>query len=152
MKYFIKLSVGLVVLVFASTAVYAQFARPEDAVTYRKAAMQLTAHHFKALGAMVQGKVDYNKETFASHAAVVKMLATLPWEAMMLPGTDKGPTTLSSKVFEDTAKFKAAASSFEGAAGQLAELAAAGDFSGAKGAFGAVAGNCKGCHSQFRTR
>ena len=130
----------------------AQFEKPEDAIKYRKSSMFLMAAHFKNLGAVVQGKTGYEKEAFAHDAAVVKLMSTLPWAAMLEPGTDKGDTTLARAAFTQRDKFTAAADSFQVAAGKLADLAAGGDFDGAKGQFMTLAGGCKSCHSQFRTK
>jgi len=133
-------------------AANAQFAKPEDAIKYRKAVMFLIAQHFKRMGAVVQGKAEYEKGRFSKDAEAVKVLATLPWEAMLEPGTDKGDTTLSEAVFKVPEKFKEAAKTFEEANVKLADLASEGDFEGIKGQFGAVAGSCKSCHSQFRSK
>ena len=129
---------------------YAHFAKPEDAVKYRKSVMFLTAQHFKRMGAVVQGKVPYDKAAFAENAETFKMLASLPWQAMLEPGTDKGDTTMSGAVFSKQAKFKQAAEAFEKGAEKLAQLAAAGDLKGSKSQFGMLAGSCKSCHNQFR--
>jgi cytochrome c556 len=144
------LAAGIVVM--ALGIAQAQFEKPEDAIKYRKSSMFLMAAHFKSLGAMVQGKTGYEKEVFASNAGVVKFISALPWAAMMEPGTDKGDTTLSSAVFTEREKFIITAESFQAAAAKMADLAEAGDFEAAKGQFGAVAGGCKNCHSQFRTK
>ena len=96
----INSAVILVLMVaFAIGAAYAQFAKPEDAIQYRKSVMFLIAQHIKRIGAVVQGKSDYSKDEFSANADAVKMLSTLPWTAMMEPGTDKGDTTMSSAVF-----------------------------------------------------
>ena len=129
---------------------FAQFAKPEDAIKYRKSVMVLIAQHFKRIGAVVQGKVSYDKKAFAENAEVLKMLTTLPWQASLEPGTDKGDTTLSGSVFSKRDQFMQAAESFEKGAAKLAQLASAGDLKGSKTQFGVLAGSCKSCHSQFR--
>ena len=85
-------------------------------------------------------------------ADAVRMLATLPWEATMEPGTDKGDTTVSSAVFEKPDQFKKAAASFEAATAMLASTAKGGDLDAIKAQFGKVAQNCKSCHRQFRKK
>jgi cytochrome c556 len=133
-------------------AVYAQFAEPEKAIAYRKSVMVLIAHHFKSMGAVVQGKAAYDKNDFAANAKVVSLLATLPWEATLTPGTDKGDTTLSPDVFSKEADFRKAATTFETATAKLTAEAMEGDLGTIKAGFGAVAKNCKACHSAFRKR
>ena len=147
-----KVMIIIFILSFLLGAAYAQFAKPEDAIKYRKAAMVLIAQHFKRMGAVVKGKSPYDKAAFSANADVVQMLATLPWEATMEPGTDSGDTTVSSEVFGKPDEFKKAATSFEAATALLASTAQGGDLGAIKAQFGKVAQNCKSCHRQFRKK
>ena len=142
----------VLVAVLVVGAAYAQFAKPEEAIKYRKAVMFLIVQHFKRMGAVVQGKAPYEKDAFSANAAAVQMLATLPWEAFMVPGTDKGDTTLSPVVFQQPAEFKKAAESFEADTAMLAGAAKDGDLDTIKAQFGKVAQNCKSCHTSFRQK
>jgi len=152
MKAFIKVMIFCFISVLVFGAAYAKFAKPEDAIKYRKAVMYLIAQHFKPMGAAVQGKADYDKESFSKDSDVVAMLSSLPWEASMEPGSDKGDTTLSPAVFKNKAEFMQAAKSFEGDSAKLAEIAKGGDLGAIKAQFGVVAQNCKSCHQQFRSK
>ena len=147
-----KAMIIIFILSLVVGAAYAQFAKPEDAIKYRKAAMFLIAQHFKRMGAVVKGNLPYDKDAFSANADVVQMLATLSWEASMEPGTDAGDTTLSSAVFEKPDQFKKAAASFEAATAMLASTAKGGDLGAIKAQFGKVAQNCKSCHRQFRKK
>jgi cytochrome c556 len=140
----------LVVFSILIGAAYAQFAKPEDAIKYRKSVMFIIVQHFGRMGAMVKGKVPYSQEAFAHNAAVIEQVSKLPWEAFLTPGSDKGQTTMKSSVLKNPADFKALAQKFEMAAGKLAEAAKSGDFDAAKAQFGAVAQTCKACHSKNR--
>ena len=150
MRAMSKIAIFVLVAVFAFGAAYAQFAKPEEAVTYRKSVMILIAQHFKHMGAVVQGKADYDKEAFSADAAVVEMLATLPWDAMRAPGSDKGDTTLSSAVFSKPGQFEKAAQSFEAETAMLADKAKGGDLGAIRAQFGKVAQSCSSCHKSFR--
>ena len=152
MKTSVKFTVLFVACMLMAAAAYAQFAKPEDAIKYRKSVMFLIAQHFKSMGAVVQGKMDYDKQTFAANAEVVKVLATLPWEASLEPGTDKGDTTMSSAVFSKTAEFEKIARAFEMATEKLAETSQGSDFNAITSEFGIVAKSCKECHKPFRTK
>ena len=152
MKLTTKITIFALFSVFMFGAAYAQFAQPEEAVKYRKSIMFLIAQHFKRMGAVVQGKADYDQAKFSANADVVKMLAPLSWDAMRVPGTDKGDTTLSSAVFDEPAQFKKAADSFETATALLAGKAKGGDLNAIKAQFGKVAQNCKSCHKNFRKK
>jgi len=146
------LLVGVVFVAAALSGAYAQFAKPEYAVKYRKSVMFLIAQHFGRMGAMVKEKVPYNQEVFAKNAMLVKTFSGLPWEASMMPGTDKGDTTLNSEVFMKPAKFKEVSQNFENQSTKLVSIAQSGDFSGIKAQFGEVGKSCKACHTQFRTK
>jgi cytochrome c556 len=135
-----------------ASAVYAQFAEPEKAIAYRKSVMVVIAHHFRSMGAVVQGKAAYDEKDFAANAKVVSLLASLPWEAALTPGSDKGDTTLSPDVFSKEADFRKAAAAFETATSKLTAEAMQGDLGTIKAGFAAVAKNCKACHSAFRKR
>jgi cytochrome c556 len=152
MKKLVRLSICLIFVAVAVGAAYAQFAKPEDAIKYRKSVMFLIAQHFGRMGAVVKGKASYDKEAFTRNAMVVETLSHLPWEAAMVPGTDKGDTTLNASVFAKKAEFKAGAQAFEAATAELVSVSESGDLNAIKAQFGEVAKSCKGCHKQFRTK
>lgn len=141
-------SAALVALLAA--VAYAQFAKPEDAIKYRKSQMRLIVHHFGSMGAVVKGKVPYDPAAFAADATAVEMIAGLGWDAFLTPGSDRVDTTMKAAALSEPAKFLAAAEAFEAAAAELATAADSGELSKIKPQFGAVAQNCGGCHKPFR--
>ena len=130
---------------------HAQFAKPELAIKYRKSIMFLIAQHFGRMAAMVNEKASYDQAVFAENATLVEILSRLPWQAFMVPGTDKGDTTLKSSAFDQQAKFSELAQIFEKQTADLAVKAKGGDFDSIKMQFGEVGKSCKACHSQFRS-
>ena len=144
--------VCLVFIAGALSGAYAQFAKPEYAIKYRKAVMFLIAQHFGRMGAMVKEEVPYNQEVFSRNAMLVETLSRLPWEAAMVPGTDKGDTTLNASAFTQQAEFKEVAQTFETQATKLVSSAQSGDLISIKTQFGEVGKSCKACHTQFRTK
>jgi cytochrome c556 len=152
MKKLLMIFAGLVFIVGVIGGAYAQFAKPEYAIKYRKSVMFLIAQHFGRMGAMVKEKIPYNQEVFARNAMLVETLSRLPWEAAMVPGTDSGETTLNASAFAQPAKFKEVSQTFETQAAKLVSAAQSGDFSAIKTQFGAVGKSCKACHTQFRTK
>jgi cytochrome c556 len=114
--------------------------------------MFIMSQHFGRMAAMVNKKIAYNKEVFAGNAMIVETLSRLPWQAFMLPGTDKGDTALKSAAFEQPDKFNEIARTFEKQTNQLASIAESGDFDAIKTQFGEVGKSCKACHSHFRTQ
>ncbi len=152
MKTLLKISVCFILVAVVLGGAYAQFAKPEYAIKYRKSVMFLMAQHFGRMGAMVKEKIPYNQEVFARNAMLVETLSRLPWEAVMVPGTDTGDTTLKSSALVQQAEFKEVSQTFETQTTKLVSAAQSGDFIGIKTQFGEVGKSCKACHTQFRTK
>ena len=106
MNGIIKIIAVLVIFGVLIGVAYAQFAKPEDAIKYRQSVMFIIAQHFGRLGAMVKGKQPFDQKTFASNAAVIENLAGLPWEAFLVPGSDRGKTTMKSSVLKNPEDLK----------------------------------------------
>ena len=152
MKKLLMIFVGLVFIAGAIGGAYAQFAKPEYAIKYRKSVMFLIAQHFGRMGAVVKGKAPHDQKAFTRNAMVMEALSHLPWEASMVPGTDKGDTTLNAAVFAEQAEFKTSAQTFEAGTAKLVSVSEIGDLGAIKAQFGEVAKSCKGCHEKFRTK
>lgn len=138
-------------LVGAAVPASAQFAKPEDAIKYRKNSLFVMSQHFGRLGAMAQGKVPYDAKAAADNAVLVETLGKLPWAAFG-EGTDKGETKANPEVWKDAAKFKEAADKFQAESVKLAAAAKTGKLEDLKTAFGSAAGTCKACHDTFRAK
>lgn len=145
---------GILILVLIALLLignaFAKFSKPDEAIAYRKSVMNIIGQHFKLMGLVVKGKTEYEKASFSANANLVKLLATLPWEAFLEPRSDKGKTNMSSAVLKKEAQFKEAAASFETATAQLADTAQSGDLKAIKAQFGKVAQNCNSCHKKFQ--
>lgn len=89
----------------------AQFAKPEDAVKYRKNSLFVMQQHWARVGAMATGKVPFDAKQAQENMEVVSTLAKLPWAAFG-EGTDKGDTRAKPEIWKESAKFKEAADSF----------------------------------------
>jgi cytochrome c556 len=150
MRRIFKTSIILVLTILVFGVAYAQFAKPEDAIGYRKAVMSVIGYHTGQMGAIVKGDKPYEKAVFARHAAVVETLSTLPWEACLTPGSDKGATTLKSAALNEKDKFMVAAKTFETEIQKLVKAAAGDDLTAVKTQFGELGKSCKGCHSIYR--
>ena len=127
------------------------FAKPEDAIKYRKASFVVTAAHFGRIGAMAQGKAPFDAKVAAESADIVASMSKLPW-AGFGEGTDVGETRAKPEVWKQSAKFKEAADKFQQEAAKLAAAAKGGKESDVKTEFSAVAGTCKSCHDDFRSK
>ena len=132
---------------FLAVPASAQFAKPQDAVKYRKSAMFLMQQNFARVGAMESGKVPFDAKIAAESAAIAEFMSKLPWPAYG-EGTDKGDTRAKPEIWTDWASFEAGAKKLETDAGVLA-LAAKINGSIRDNA-NIMFGDCKTCHDSFR--
>ena len=128
---------------------HAQFAKPEDAIKYRKAALTVMAAHFGRVGAMVAGRVPFDATAAANNAAIAESMSKLPWAAFV-DGSGTGDTKAKPEIWSDNAKFKAAADKMQAEMSKLAAAAKTGNLDTIKAAFGPTGGACKACHDDFR--
>ena len=127
----------------------AQFAKPEDAIKYRKAAFSVMASHFSRIGAMVNGRAPFDAKAAAENAEVAALMARLPYTAFV-EGTDKGETKAKPEVWSEGDKFKAGAAKMQEEMAKLNAAAKTGNLETIKAAFGPVGQSCKSCHDNFR--
>lgn len=149
MKKFVSLAVLAATLGLAGTASAQSFAKPEDAIKYRKSTMTVMAAHFGALGAMANGRVPYDAAAAARHADILLVVHTLPW-AGFVPGSDKGQTAAKPEIWSEPAKFKQAQDRLHDSIGKIAAAAKTGSLDQLKATFGPNAGSCKACHDSFQ--
>jgi cytochrome c556 len=129
----------------------AQFAKPEDAIKYRKSALFVMGQHFGRLGAMAQGRVPYDAKAAAENAVVLETVSKLPWTAFG-EGTDKGETRAKPEIWKDAAKFKDAQDKMIVEMGKVIVAAKSGKADDLKAVFAGAAGSCKNCHDNFRSQ
>ena len=127
----------------------AQFAKPEDAVKYRKASFTLLAAHFGRLNQMAQGKIPFDAKVAAENADVVSAVAKLPWTAFG-EGTDKGETRAKPEIWKESAKFKEAIDKNQAELTKVVTAAKSGSLDALKAAVGPAGSSCKACHDNFR--
>jgi cytochrome c556 len=127
----------------------AQFAKPEDAIKYRKAAFTVMAAHFGRIGAMANGRVPFDAKAAQENAEIALMMSRLPY-AGFVPGTDKGDTKAKPEIWTENDKFKAAAAKMQDEMAKLNTAAKTGNLDQIKAAFGPVGQSCKACHDDYR--
>ena len=147
----IILSLVAISAAVASFSASAQFAKPEDAIKYRKAALTVTAAHFGRLGAMAQGKAPFDAKSATENAEIVANMAKLPWAAFG-EGTDVGDTKAKPEIWKQNAKFKESADKLQAESVKLVAAAKTGKEDVFKAAFSATAGTCKSCHDDFKAK
>jgi len=145
-----SLSIGFALLGAAiALPAAAQFAKPEDAIKYRKAAFTVMATHFGRVAGMAQGKIPFDAKAAADNAEIATTMSNLPYVAF-LPGTDKGETRAEPKIWTETDKFNAAATKMQEEMAKLNVAAKSGDLDKIKAAVGDTGKSCKACHDNYR--
>ncbi|CAG1019414.1 Cytochrome c' [Burkholderiaceae bacterium] len=127
----------------------AQFAKPEDAIKYRKGAFNVMAAHFGRVGAMANGKVPFDAKAAAENAEIATLMSKLPYTAFG-EGTDKGETRAKPEIWKESDKFRAAATKMQEEMAKLNAAAKTGNLDQIKAAFGPVGQACKACHDEYR--
>jgi cytochrome c556 len=150
MKTALSFLVAACALSFGSSA-SAQFAKPEDAIKYRKASFTVMATHFGRVAGMAAGRIPFDAKVAADNAAIAETMSKLPW-AGFGDGTDKGDTKAKSEIWTEQAKFKDASEKMMAEMTKVAAAARSGNLDSIKTAVNATAGTCKACHDAYRSQ
>ena len=132
-----------------SVPAFAQFAKAEDAVKYRKNALFVMQQNFGRVAAMAAGKAPFDAKVAADSAAVAEFMSRLPWVAFG-EGTDKGETRAKAEIWKEPAKFKDYADKMQVEMSKMAVAAKTGSLDNIKTAVSATGGVCKNCHDAYR--
>jgi cytochrome c556 len=127
----------------------AQFAKPEDAIKYRKAAFTVMARHFGVVAGMAGGRIPFDAKAAADNAEIATMMSKLPY-AGFVDGTDKGDTKAEPKIWTERDKFNAAATKMQEEMAKLNVAAKGGNLDAIKAAVGETGKACKACHDTYR--
>jgi cytochrome c556 len=127
----------------------AQFAKPEDAIRYRRSAMTIEAAHLGRIFAMVNGKVAFDAKVAAENAEI--LAAVSKWQFTgFVAGSDKGETRAKPELWAEMDKFRDLASKSQDAVVKLNVAAKTGSLDAIKAAAGPVGQSCKACHDAFQ--
>ncbi|MCE2782716.1 c-type cytochrome [Limnohabitans sp.] len=141
--------IGTLLAITMAVPAQAQFAKPEDAIKYRKASFNVMAAHFGRVGAMANGRTPYDAKLAQENAEIAAAMSKLPWAAFG-EGTDKGDTRAKPEIWKEAAKYKEASDKMQAEMVKLNTAAKAGNIDALKVAFGPAAASCKACHDAFR--
>lgn len=141
-----KLILAISALALATTAAFA------DVIADRKAVMKDNGKHVGVLVKMVQGETDFDAAAvLAALTALNNNVQAIDVAASFPPGSDKGDTTASPKIWEDMAGFQAEVDKFK-AATAAAVAAPAQDLEALKPQVGAIGQSCSSCHEAYRIK
>ncbi|MEO7056298.1 MAG: cytochrome c [Caldimonas sp.] len=127
----------------------AQFAKPEDAIRYRRAAFTVMSTHFGRVAAMANGRVPFDAKAAADNAEIATIASKLPY-AGFVDGSDKGDTKAEPKIWTEMDKFRAAAAKMQEEMVKLNAAAKTGNLDAIKVAVGDTGKSCKSCHDNYR--
>jgi cytochrome c556 len=127
----------------------AQFAKPEDAIKYRKAAFTVMATHFGRVGAMANGKMPFDAKAAIDNAEIATAMSKLPF-AGFVPGSDTGDTRAKPAIWTDTEKVKGLATKMQEEMVKFNAAAKTGNIDTIKAAVGETGKACKACHDDYR--
>ena len=127
----------------------AQFAKPEDAIKYRRAGMTVMATHFGRVAAMANGRIPFDAKAAADNAEIATFMSKLPF-AGFVPGSDKGETKAEPKIWTEMDKFRDGATKMQDEMAKLNVAAKSGNLDQIKAAVGETGKSCKACHDAYR--
>jgi cytochrome c556 len=127
----------------------AQFAKPEDAIKYRKGAFTVMGTHFGRVAAMANGRIPFDAKVAAENAEIATFMSKLPY-AGFVPGSDKGDTKAEPKIWTEMDKFNAGATKMQEEMAKLNVAAKGGNLDAIKAAVGETGKTCKACHDNYR--
>lgn len=126
------------------------FSDAKDSVEYRQAAFQLIRHNMADIGDMIKGEVSYDAARVNARASALATLTTLPWQAFMVPGTEKGGGDAKAEIWQNLQDFNSRGEKLAADALALKAAADSGEQAEVRKAFGAFARNCKACHDDYK--
>lgn len=129
----------------------AQFAKPDDAIKYRKNALFVMQQNFGRVAGMAAGKIPFDAKVAAESASVAAFVGKLPWAAFG-PETDLGETKAKPEIWSNKAKFDDYAKKLQTELAKLDAAAKTGKLDSIKVAVGATGEACKACHDDFRSK
>ncbi len=136
--------------VFLSGAALAD-AGHSKSVDYRNAVMTVLEWNMKPMGAMLKGKIPYDKEAFARHARDLSAAARLDLMAGFPEGSDESEdSSARMDIWMDWKGFEDKYANLKQAARELDEVSGSGDRKLIAPKFGALGKTCKACHDAFK--
>lgn len=123
----------------------------EAAIKYRQSGFQMISWHVKPMGAMIQGKTDWDLALIQKHANAIAALAPLPINGF-IPDSDMGDTHAKSELWDNWDDFNMKMNALIQETRTLAEVASNGNQDAIKEQFIKTAGTCKSCHKKYREK
>ncbi len=131
--------------------VAAQYAKPEDAVKYRKAALTVLGSHMGRINAQLKSPAP-DMQAIQNSAGVVEAMSKLPWDAFGHDTEFVANSRALPALYKNEAKIKELAGKMHEEVAKLNTVAKTGDAKVVRTQFGVVAKSCDNCHDDFRAK
>jgi len=147
----VAVAAGIVAAASVAWPVAAQYAKPEDAVKYRKAAFTVMGSHMGRIFAQLKSTTP-DMRVIQTSAQTVESMSKLPWDAFA-PNTELvADTQALPALFKNDAKVKELAQKMQEEVSKLNTVAKSGDVAAIRTQFNAAAKSCDNCHDDFRAK
>jgi len=124
---------------------------PAQAITFRKASMQVQGWHVRTLVQMLKGQRPFDAAVYLRAVTALDAMAVTTAEGY-IPGSETGETRAQPDVFKDPAAFRAAIERFQGETKKAVAVARTGDEKAMRAQVPELIRSCDGCHEKFRSK
>ena len=146
-----SIAAGIAVGAAVAWPVAAQYAKPEDAVKYRKAVFTVMNSHMGRIFGQLKSTTP-NMQVIQSSAQTVEPMSKLPWDAFAANTEMVNDTRALPALFKSEAKAKDLAQKMQEEVTKLNTVAKTGDAAAIRTQFGVAAKTCDNCHDDFRAK
>jgi cytochrome c556 len=148
-----KLIISTVIAATAAAGAFAQ--SPSDVAKARRAYFTLVGFEMSTLGAMAQGKIDYDADVASQAAKDLAALTGYTMSDLFAPGTSNddlpGETRAKADIWADMPGVQDKGMAFYQAVAELNDVAGNG-LEALQPAVGKLGGTCKACHDDYRAK
>ena len=141
----------IILFTLLSTEAVAQDPKSERMINHRRAAFTLMSSYFSRILNVVDGEVDFDKNSVIQSARTVEMLSKLPWIGFA-PGTEFGETRAKPEIWLEEDEFEKLAVDMQNKVRDLRITAEKGDPAQVKLAFVTARKSCGACHDRYRKK
>ena len=136
----------------AAGAAAAPKSKAEEAIHYRHSVYHVIEWNVASMGDAVDGKIPYDKDRFAMHAARVALLTPMLPEGFPDGSYIAGKTAAKPEIWKHRAEFDELMKKLAAKSAALADVAKSGDLATIKPAFNELVQVCKSCHDKFKAK
>ncbi len=122
----------------------------EKAVEYRQAVMNVFSWNMKAMGDMMKGKTEFDRQRFAAHAQELSSASEFKLMNGFPEDSESDESDALAEIWMDFEDFESKYRDFSRAAQALDKAAREGDKGGMGAALKETGKSCKACHKKYK--